>query len=437
MKFSLTLNSLYEEKANIKEEGYGIESLIDSNLLSLDMSEYKSCVESIHMELDITKEFDVGTEALTVKGKLVKFWYKVLDIVEKLFGYISSGFKFLLKKFKNVEDYSSTKISNAPIRAYHALINELFKKDEFESEEDAVNFASNLISKSKILSKLTQEHKDMIIEDVRSNYDSSSGKIKEEFEGRVEIYYPDEKLRKNIREVYEERPRNNEYISWSSYNTLISKYIPKEDNPKLIDHRIIDECYAAYTNRLAFLCNIILGIKSISDIKRNRVETNTFTIKIISNNIDKLNTELDNSYKSEYGMVKEIFKFRCYRDGIIDSSYEYNDRKLDLTGVAEVLQWINKEFIDVVKIAEDIHKSIKDLKRKSNINKYDNDGYVSNKYREINEVLKTIPNVSSRLISTSKKVFSKIGGDLLKKLSIGGLTLNYITTYKKRKEWGL
>ena len=238
MKFSLTLNSLYEEKADIKEESYGIESLIDSNLLSLDMSEYKSCAESIHMDINVTKEFDIGMEALTVKGKLVKFWYKVLDIVEKLFGYISAGFKFLLKKFGKLEDYPSVNISNAPIRAYHALINELFKKDEFESEDDAVNFASNLISKSKILSKLTQEHKDMILEDVRSNYDSSSGKMKEEFEGRVEIYYPDEKLRKNIREVYEERPENNEYTSWSSYNTLISKYIPKEDNPKLIDKRI-------------------------------------------------------------------------------------------------------------------------------------------------------------------------------------------------------
>ena len=60
MKFSLTLNSLYEEKTNIKEESYGIESLIDSNLLSLDMSEYKACVESIHMDMDVYKEFDIG-----------------------------------------------------------------------------------------------------------------------------------------------------------------------------------------------------------------------------------------------------------------------------------------------------------------------------------------------------------------------------------------
>ena len=59
MKFSLTLNSLYEDKANIKEESYGIESLIDSNLLSLDMYEYKACVESIHMDMDVTKDFDI------------------------------------------------------------------------------------------------------------------------------------------------------------------------------------------------------------------------------------------------------------------------------------------------------------------------------------------------------------------------------------------
>lgn len=435
MKFSLTLNSLYEEKADIKEESYGIESLIDSNLLSLDMSEYKACVESIHMELDITKEFDVGTEALTVKGKLVKFWYKVLDIVEKLFGYISSGFKFLLKKFGKLEDYSSANISNAPIRAYHALINELFKKDEFESEEDAVNFASNLISKSKILSKLTQEHKDMILEDVRSNYDSSSGKMKEEFEGRVEIYYPNEELIKNIKYIYDKE--SDKYVSGLSYNADISKGLPKEDNPYAIDYRIIGECYIAYTNRLAFLCNMLLDIRSIPDIKRNdksyseRVETNTFTIKVISDNIDKLNTELDNSNKSEYGMVKEVFKFRCYRDGIVDSNYKYNDNKLGIKEITPVLKWINKEFIDVVKLAEDIRKGIKDVKRKANINKYDTDQYDSENYKMLSDTLKTIPNISNKLISTSKKVFNKIGGDLLKKLSISGLTLSYIMNYKK------
>lgn len=435
MKFSLTLNSLYEEKANIKEESYGIESLIDSNLLSLDMSEYKACVESIHMELDITKEFDVGTEALTIKGKLVKFWYKMLDVVEKLFGYISSGFKFLLKKFKSIEDYSSTKISNAPIRAYHALINELFKKDEFESEDDVVNFASNLISKSKILSKLTQEHKDMILEDVRSNYDSSSGKMKEEFEGRVEIYYPNEELIKNIKYIHDKE--SDKYVSGLSYNTDISKGLPKEDNPYAIDYRIIDECYTAYVNRLAFLCNMLLDIRSVSDIKRRneiyseRVETNTFSIKVISNRIDKLNTELDNSNKSEYGMVKEFLKFRCYRDGIINSNYKYNDNKLGINEIAPVLKWINKEFIDVVKLAEEMRKNIKELRRKANINKYDTDQYDSENYKMLSDTLKTIPNISNKLISTSKKVFNKIGGDLLKKLSISGLTLNYIMNYKK------
>lgn len=419
MKFSLTLNSLYEEKAVINEESYGIESLINSNLLSLDMSEYKACVESIHMELDITKEFDVGTEALTVKGKLVKFWYKVLDIVEKLFGYVSSGFKFLLKKFGKLEDYSSANISNAPIRAYHALINELFKKDEFESEEDAVNFASNLISKSKILSKLTQEHKDMILEDVRSNYDSSSGKMKEEFEGRVEVYYPDEELIKNIRRVYDDE--SNKYSSWSFYNAGISKNITKEDNTYSIDYRIIEECCIPYTNRLAFLCNMLLGIRSIPDIKdefhsySERMKSNPDTIKNISDTIDKLNTELDNSDKAEYNMTKEIFKFRCYRDGIIDSSYKYNDDKLDVNSVATIVKWINKEFIDVVKITEEMRKNIKEVRRKANINKYDTDQYVSENYKNLSNTLKTIPNISNKLVSTSKKVFNKIGGDLLKK----------------------
>lgn len=436
MKFSLTLNSLYEDKANIKEESYGIESLIDSNLLSLDMYEYKACVESIHMDMDVTKDFDiVGIEALTAKGKLVKFWYKVLDIVEKLFGYISAGFKFLLKKFGKLEDYSSTNISNAPIRAYHALVNELFKKDEFESEEDAVNFASNLISKSKILSKLTQEHKDMILEDVRSNYDSASNKMKEEFEGRVEIYYPNEELIKNIKYIHDKE--SDKYVSGLSYNADISKGLPEEDNPYAIDYRIIGECYIAYTNRLAFLCNMMLDIRNIPDIKRNnnpyseRVETNAFTIKVISDNIDKLNTELDNSHKSEYGMVKEVFKFRCYRDGIIDSSYKYNDNKLGINEITPVLKWINKEFIDVVKLAEDIRKGIKDVKRKANVNKYDTDQYDSENYKMLSDTLKTIPNISNKLISTSKKVFNKIGGDLLKKLSISGLTLSYIMNYKK------
>ena len=439
MKFSLTLNSLYKEKAVINEESYGIESLIDANLLSLDMFEYKACVESIHMDINVSKEFDIGTEALTVKGKLVKFWYKILDIVEKLFGYVSAGFKFLLKKFGKLKDYSSANLSNAPIRAYHALINELFKKDEFESEEDAVDFASNLISKSKILSKLKQEYKDMILEDIRSNYDSSSNKMKEEYEGRVEIYYPDENLRKSIKgdSVSEDNRKSIDYTQWSRSTTSALKDI-KETNPYLMRDWVIKDFCLKYTNRLIYISYALLNIKDIPYVEpANRFQPQTNeslkeNVERIFDALDKLNTELDKSDNSEYTMVKEIVKFKFYRDGIVDSDWSINDSKLSFTSTAGVIKWINREFSDIVKLAEDIHEGMKDLKRKWSIDKHDTDlNYDKNKYESVTETFKNTTKISNKLVSISKKVFNKISGDLLKKLSISGLTINYILTYDK------